>query len=59
LAPQVKQRVFDGRETLAKTLILNGLLKLVVCPSMDNTMSVHRRGLRVSAAAYSRSLPVK
>ena len=28
LAPQVKQRVFHGRETLAKLLILNGLLKL-------------------------------
>src|ERR1035437_5046257 len=28
LAPQVKQRVFDGAETLAKLLILNGLLKL-------------------------------
>ena len=28
LAPQVKQRVFDGVETLAKLLILNGLLKL-------------------------------
>ena len=28
LAPQVKERVFHGRETLAKVLILNGLLKL-------------------------------
>jgi hypothetical protein len=28
LAPQVKQRVFHGPETLAKLLILNGLLKL-------------------------------
>jgi hypothetical protein len=27
LAPQVKQRVFDGVETLAKRLILNDLLK--------------------------------
>lgn len=27
LAPQVKQRVFDGRETLAKLLIINGLIK--------------------------------
>jgi hypothetical protein len=27
-APQVKQRVFDGAETLAKRLIRNGLLKL-------------------------------
>ncbi|SRR5579885_2492094 len=27
LAPQVKQRVFDGSETLAKRLIRNGLLK--------------------------------
>jgi hypothetical protein len=27
LAPQVKQRVFYGRETPAKVLILNGLLK--------------------------------
>jgi hypothetical protein len=27
LAPKVKQRVFHGRETLAKPLILNGLLK--------------------------------
>ena len=27
LAPQVKQRVFDGAETLAKLLILNGLFK--------------------------------
>jgi hypothetical protein len=26
--PQVKQRVFHSRETLAKVLILNGLLKL-------------------------------
>jgi len=28
LAPQVKQRVFDEAETLAKVLIPNGLLKL-------------------------------
>jgi hypothetical protein len=28
LAPQVKQRVFHGRKTLAKVLILNGLLKI-------------------------------
>jgi hypothetical protein len=28
LSPQVKQRVFYGAETLAKLLILNGLLKL-------------------------------
>jgi hypothetical protein len=28
MAPQVKQRVFCGPETLAEVLILNGLLKL-------------------------------
>jgi hypothetical protein len=28
MAPQVKQRVFGGTETLAKSLILNGLLKM-------------------------------
>ncbi len=28
LAPQVKQRVFDGGETRVTSLILNGLLKL-------------------------------
>jgi hypothetical protein len=29
MAPHVKQRVFDGAETPAKQLILNGLLKRV------------------------------
>ena len=28
LASQVKQRAFDGAETLAKVLILDGLLKI-------------------------------
>jgi hypothetical protein len=30
VAPQVKQRVFHGAETLANVLILNGLLKLAL-----------------------------
>ena len=53
MAPRVKQRVFDGAETLAKGLIRSGLLKLTPPPSLFRPIPVCRPSPRPKLRTWS------